>query len=202
MLYYLFNYLEKLDVPGAGLFNYISFRSAMAIITSLVISTIYGKKIIKKLQKAQIGETIRYLGLEGQMQKKGTPTMGGIIILLSIIVPVLLFAHLQNIYILLMLFITVWLGFIGFVDDYIKVFKKNKQGLRGWFKVIAQIIAGIIVGLTLHFSDAIVARERVLDTAGHPITRIEKGADFEKGVITYETREIKSTKVNVPFFKN
>ncbi|HLO61000.1 MAG TPA: phospho-N-acetylmuramoyl-pentapeptide-transferase [Bacteroidales bacterium] len=202
MLYYLFSYLERLDVPGAGLFNYISFRSAMAIITSLIISTIYGKKIIGKLQKAQIGETIRDLGLEGQMQKKGTPTMGGLIILLSTVVPVLLFANLKNVYILLMLFITIWLGFVGFVDDYIKVFKKNKQGLRGWFKVFAQIIAGIIVGLTLHFSDAIVARERVLDTAGHPITRIENGADFEKGVITYETREVKSTKVNVPFFKN
>jgi phospho-N-acetylmuramoyl-pentapeptide-transferase len=202
MLYYLFSYLEKLDVPGSGLFNYISFRSAMAIITSLIISTIYGKKIIGKLQKAQIGETIRDLGLEGQMQKKGTPTMGGLIILLSTVVPVLLFANLKNVYILLMLFITIWLGFVGFVDDYIKVFKKNKQGLRGWFKVFAQIIAGIIVGLTLHFSDAIVARERVLDNDGHPITRFEKGTDFEKGVITYETREIKSTKVNVPFFKN
>src|SRR5512133_2455357 len=202
MLYYLFNYLEKLDVPGAGLFNYISFRSAMAIITSLVISTIYGKKIIKKLQKAQIGETIRVLGLEGQMQKKGTPTMGGVIILLSTIVPLLLLANLQNIYILLMLFITVWLGFIGFIDDYIKVFKKNKQGLRGWFKVIAQIIAGVVVGLALHFSNEIVSREQVLDANGQPITRVEKGADFEKGVVTYVTREVKSTKVNVPFFKN
>jgi phospho-N-acetylmuramoyl-pentapeptide-transferase len=136
------------------------------------------------------------------MQKKGTPTMGGIIILLSTIVPVLLFANLQNIYILLMLFITVWLGFIGFIDDYIKVFKKNKQGLRGWFKVIAQIIAGVVVGLALHFSNEIVSREQVLDASGQPITRVEKGADFEKGVVTYVTREVKSTKVNVPFFKN
>jgi phospho-N-acetylmuramoyl-pentapeptide-transferase len=202
MLYYLFNYLESLDVPGAGLFNYISFRAAMAIITSLIISTLVGKKIIKKLQKAQIGESIRDLGLEGQMQKKGTPTMGGLIILLSIIIPVLLFANLQNIYILLMLFITVWLGLVGFLDDYIKVFKKNKQGLRGKFKIIAQVIAGIVVGLTLHFNDNIVAREKILDSSGVPITRIEKGAENEKSVITYVTREVKSTKVNVPFFKN
>jgi phospho-N-acetylmuramoyl-pentapeptide-transferase len=202
MLYYLFNYLESLDVPGAGLFNYISFRAAMAIITSLLISTLLGKKIIKKLQKAQIGESIRDLGLEGQMQKKGTPTMGGLIILLSIIIPVLLFANLQNIYILLMLFITIWLGLIGFLDDYIKVFKKNKQGLRGKFKIVAQIIAGIVVGLTLHFSNDIVAREKILDSSGVPITRVEKGAENEKSVITYVTREVKSTKVNVPFFKN
>jgi phospho-N-acetylmuramoyl-pentapeptide-transferase len=202
MLYYLFGYLESLDVPGAGLFNYISFRASMAIITSLVISTLYGKRIIKKLQKAQIGETIRDLGLEGQMQKKGTPTMGGLIILLSIVVPVILFANLDNIYIILMLFITIWLGLIGFIDDYIKVFKKNKQGLRGKFKVLAQIIAGIVVGLTLHFNDDIVAREKVYDAQGKPITRIEKGIENEKDVISYVTREEKSTKVNVPFFKN
>jgi phospho-N-acetylmuramoyl-pentapeptide-transferase len=202
MLYYLFGYLESLDIPGAGLFNYISFRAAMAIITSLIISTLYGKKIIKRLQKAQIGETIRDLGLEGQMQKKGTPTMGGLVILLSIIVPVLLFANLENIYVILMLFITVWLGLIGFVDDYIKVFKKNKQGLRGKFKVFAQIIAGVVVGLTLHFSNDIVAREKVLDPEGKPITSIEKGVENEKDVISYVTREVKSTKVNVPFFKN
>ena len=202
MLYYLFNYLESLDVPGAGLFNYISFRAAMAIITSLIISTIYGKKIIKRLQKAQIGETIRDLGLEGQLQKKGTPTMGGLIILLSIVVPVLLFANLQNVYVLLMLFITIWLGIIGFIDDYIKVFKKNKQGLRGKFKIFAQIIAGIVVGLTLHFNDNIVAREKVLDNYGVPVTRIEPGQADEKDVITYVTREVKSTRVNVPFFKN
>ncbi len=202
MLYYLFGYLESLDIPGAGLFNYISFRASMAIITSLIISTLYGKRIIKKLQKAQIGETIRDLGLEGQMQKKGTPTMGGLIILLSIVVPVILFANLENIYIILMLFITIWLGLIGFIDDYIKVFKKNKQGLRGKFKIIAQIIAGIVVGLVLHFNDDIVAREKVYDSQGKPLTRIEKGVENEKDVITYVTREVKSTKVNVPFFKN
>jgi phospho-N-acetylmuramoyl-pentapeptide-transferase len=202
MLYFLFTYLENLDIPGAGLFNFISFRSAMAIITSLIISTIYGKKIIRKLQKAQIGETIRDLGLEGQTQKKGTPTMGGLIILISVIIPVLLFANLSNIYILLMLFITIWLGFVGFVDDYIKVFKKNKEGLRGKFKVFAQIIAGIVVGLTLHFNNEIVAREKVLDLEGKPITLVEQGKEGEKAVISYVTREVKTTKVNVPFFKN
>jgi phospho-N-acetylmuramoyl-pentapeptide-transferase len=202
MLYYLFEYLEKMDVPGAGLFNYISFRASMAIITSLIISTIYGKKIIGRLQKAQIGETIRDLGLDGQLQKKGTPTMGGLIILTSIIIPVLLFADLKNVYIILMLFITVWLGLVGFLDDYIKVFKKNKEGLRGKFKVFAQIIAGVVVGLTIHFNTDIVARERVLDAQGKPVTHIERAKENEKPVISYVTREVKSTKVNVPFFKN
>jgi phospho-N-acetylmuramoyl-pentapeptide-transferase len=202
MLYYLFSFLVRLDIPGAGLFNYISFRAALAIITSLIISTIYGKKIIRRLQRAQIGESIRDLGLEGQMQKKGTPTMGGLIILTAIIIPVILFANLENIYIQLMLFITIWLGFVGFVDDYIKVFRKNKEGLRGKFKIFAQVIAGIVVGLTLHFSNDIVAREKVLDKQGIPITRMEKGAKNEKAVINYVTREVKSTKVNVPFFKN
>jgi phospho-N-acetylmuramoyl-pentapeptide-transferase len=202
MLYYLFSFLERLDIPGAGLFNYISFRAALAIITSLIISTIYGKKIIRRLQHAQIGESIRDLGLAGQMQKKGTPTMGGLIILTAIIIPVILFANLENVYIQLMLFITIWLGFVGFVDDYIKVFRKNKEGLRGKFKIFAQVIAGIVVGLTLHFSNDIVAREKVLDRQGIPITRMEKGAKNEKAVINYVTREVKSTKVNVPFFKN
>jgi len=202
MLYYLFGYLDKFDFPGAGLFNYISFRAAMAILTSLVISTLYGKKIIRKLQKAQIGETIRDLGLEGQMQKKGTPTMGGLIIHAAILIPVILFADLKNVYVQLMLFITVWLGFVGFVDDYIKVFRKNKEGLRGKFKVVAQLIAGLVVGLTLHFNDNIVARERILDKQGVPLTTMERGGVNEKPVITYVTREAKSTKVNVPFFKD
>jgi phospho-N-acetylmuramoyl-pentapeptide-transferase len=202
MLYYLFHYLDKFDFPGAGLFNFISFRSAMAILTSLIISTLYGKTIIRKLQKAQIGETIRDLGLEGQMQKKGTPTMGGLIIHAAIIIPVVLFANLKNVYVQLMLFITIWLGLVGFIDDYIKVFKKNKEGLRGKFKIFAQIIAGMVVGLTLHFNDNIVARERVLNRQGIPITQIEKGKKGEKSVITYVTREVKSTRVNVPFFKN
>lgn len=202
MLYFLAHYLDQFDFPGARLFNYISFRSAMAVITSLLISMLYGKVIIRKLQKAQIGETIRDLGLEGQMQKKGTPTMGGLIIHASIIIPVVLFGNLRNIYMLLMIFITVWLGSIGFIDDYIKVFKKNKEGLRGKFKVFAQIIAGVVVGLTLHFNSDIVAREKVLNMRGIPITRTIKGEKGEKATISYVTREVKSTKVNVPFFKN
>jgi phospho-N-acetylmuramoyl-pentapeptide-transferase len=202
MLYFLAQYLDQYHVPGARLFNYLSFRSAMAIITSLLISMLYGKVIIRKLQKAQIGETIRDLGLEGQMQKKGTPTMGGLIIHAAIIIPVILFGNLRNIYMLLMIFITVWLGTIGFIDDYIKVFKKNKEGLRGKFKVFAQIIAGVVVGLTLHFNDNIVAREKVLNMHGIPITRTIKGEKGEKATISYVTREVKSTKVNVPFFKN
>jgi phospho-N-acetylmuramoyl-pentapeptide-transferase len=202
MLYFLFQYLDKFDFPGAGLFDYISFRAAMAIITSLIISMVYGKKIIRRLQKAQIGESIRDLGLEGQMQKKGTPTMGGLIIHAAILIPVLLFANLRNVYVQLMLFITVWLGLVGFIDDYIKVFKKNKEGLRGKFKIVSQVIAGIVVGLTLHFNDDIVARERVMNAQGIPMTRVESGEKGEKGVITYVTREVKSTRVNVPFFKN
>jgi phospho-N-acetylmuramoyl-pentapeptide-transferase len=202
MLYYLFTFLDKYDIPGAGLFNYISFRSALAIITSLVISTIYGKKIIRRLQKSQIGESIRDLGLEGQMQKKGTPTMGGLIILASVVIPVILFADIKNVYVQLMLFTTIWLGTVGFIDDYIKVFKKNKEGLRGKFKILAQIIAGVVIGLTLHFSQNIVAREKVLDSKGVPVTQVIKGKEGEKSVIAYVTREVKSTKVNVPFFKN
>jgi phospho-N-acetylmuramoyl-pentapeptide-transferase len=202
MLYYLFEYLDKFDFPGAGLFHYISFRSAMAVIVSLILSTIYGKKVIRQLHRAQIGESIRNLGLDGQMQKKGTPTMGGLIILASTVIPVILFGDILNVYVLLMLFTTIWLGLVGFIDDYIKVFKKNKAGLRGKFKVVAQVITGIIVGLTLHFSNDIVAREKVLNANGVPLTQIEKGEIGEKPVISYVTREVKSTKVNVPFFKN
>ena len=144
MLYYLFKYLDSLDFPGAGMFHYITFRSACAIILSLAIATIIGKKVIRILQRQQIGEEIRDLGLEGQMQKKGTPTMGGIIILLSILVPVLLFARLDNIYVQLMIISTIWLGAIGFADDYIKVFRKHKEGLKGRFKVIGQVGLGLM----------------------------------------------------------
>ncbi len=202
MLYYLFSYLDKLDIPGAGLFHYLSFRSAITVLTSLIISMFIGKKIIRKLQQKQIGETIRDLGLEGQLAKKGTPTMGGIIILLSILVPVLLFGDLLNVYVQLMLFITIWLGLVGFIDDYIKVFKKNKEGLRAKFKVFAQLVAGLVVGLTLHLSDDILVREKVLDRKGVPITHISKEADKKIPVVNYVTRDVKSTKVNVPFFKN
>ena len=160
MLYHLFDYIESSwDFPGAGVFRYLSFRSAMAVIFSLVIALVIGKKIIHLLQRKQIGEEIRNLGLEGQLQKKGTPTMGGIIILLSILVPILLFGDLSNIYVILMIISTIWLGAIGFLDDYIKVFKKNKEGLNGKFKIIGQVGLGLIVGLTMYFSDAIVVRE-------------------------------------------
>lgn len=202
MLYYLFDYLERFDVPGAGLFQYISFRSALTVITSLMISLFTGKRIIRILQQKQIGETIRDLGLEGQLSKKGTPTMGGLIILASILVPVILFGDLRNIYVLLMLFTTIWLGTVGFIDDYIKVFRKNKAGLRGTFKIIAQVVAGLVVGLTLHFSDGILVREKVLNSEGTPVTRVIAGSVQQEPSITYITRDVKSTKVNVPFFKN
>jgi phospho-N-acetylmuramoyl-pentapeptide-transferase len=202
MFYYLFAYLDKFDVPGAGMFQYISFRSAMTVIASLIISLFTGKRIIRLLRQKQIGETIRDLGLEGQLSKKGTPTMGGLIILASTFVPVLLFGDLLNVYVLLMLFITLWLGTVGFIDDYIKVFKKNKAGLRGTFKIIAQVVAGLVVGLTLHFSDNILVREKVLNSEGMPVTRILEGSKQERPSITYITRDVKSTKVNVPFFKN
>ena len=161
MLTYLFNYLEAMNFSGAGLFNYISFRAAMALITSLVVSIVFGKRLIGLLQKQQVGESIRDLGLEGQLSKAGTPTMGGLIILAAILIPTLLFAKLDNIYIITMLISTVWLGMIGFIDDYIKVFKKNKAGLAGKFKVIGQVGVGIIVGSMLYFSDDVKVHKKV-----------------------------------------
>ena len=161
MLYDFFSYLDQIDFPGAGMFKYISFRSGMALVFALFISTMIGRRIINKLQAMQIGESVRNLGLEGQMSKKGTPTMGGIIIIISILIPVLLFTRLNNIYIILMLITTVWLGVLGFVDDYIKVFKKYKEGLRGKFKIVAQVGLGLIVGMTLYLSPEAVIRENV-----------------------------------------
>jgi len=161
MLYYLFDYLDSLNFPGAGLFHYISFRAGLALIFSLVISIIIGKKIINKLRQQQIGETVRDLGLAGQIEKTGTPTMGGIIILAAILIPVILFAKLHNIYVITMILATIWLGLIGFLDDYIKVFKKNKEGLKGTFKIIGQIGVGLIVGCMLYFSDDVVVHKRV-----------------------------------------
>lgn len=161
MIYYLFDILEKYNFPGSGLFSYISFRSALALITSLIISIILGKHIINRLQKQQIGETVRDLGLAGQIEKTGTPTMGGLIILGAIIIPTVLFARLGNVYVITMLLATVWLGLIGFVDDYIKVFKKNKEGLKGKFKVIGQIGVGLIVGSVLYFSNDVIVHKRV-----------------------------------------
>ncbi len=161
MLYYLFNYLDSINFPGAGLFDYISFRAGMALITSLIVSIVFGKRLIGLLQKQQIGETVRDLGLDGQLAKAGTPTMGGLIILASILIPTLLFAKLDNIYVITMLIATVWLGAIGFLDDYIKVFKKNKEGLAGRFKIIGQIGVGIIVGSILYFNDDVQVHKKV-----------------------------------------
>jgi phospho-N-acetylmuramoyl-pentapeptide-transferase len=161
MLYYLFDYLDKFNFPGAGLFDYISFRAALALISSLIISILFGKRIINLLRRQQIGETVRDLGLAGQLEKSGTPTMGGLIILGAILIPTLLFAKLHNIYVITMLLATIWLGIIGFLDDYIKVFKKNKEGLKGRFKIIGQIGVGLIVGCILYFSDDVVVHKRV-----------------------------------------
>lgn len=202
MLYYLFKYLDSLDFPGAGMFHYITFRSACAIILSLAIATIIGKKVIRILQRQQIGEEIRDLGLEGQMQKKGTPTMGGIIILLSILVPVLLFARLDNIYVQLMIISTIWLGAIGFADDYIKVFRKHKEGLKGRFKVIGQIGLGLIVGISLYVSEDVVIRERAtISDIGVITSTVDEGFSEENGTKVL-TRDIKSTKTTIPFFKD
>ena len=161
MLYYLFDYLDKFNFPGAGLFQFISFRAAMALITSLIVSIFFGKRIINLLRKQQIGETVRDLGLAGQLEKSGTPTMGGIIILSAILIPTLLLAKLHNIYVITMLVATIWLGVIGFLDDYIKVFKKNKEGLAGKSKVVGQIGVGLIVGCILYFSNDVTVHKRV-----------------------------------------
>src|SRR6267142_1903519 len=160
MLYYLFNYIDKqFDLPGAGLFQYISFRAGAAALLSLLITITFGKNLINFLRRKQVGDDIRDLGLEGQLQKKGTPTMGGIIIIAAILVPTLLMAKLDNVYVILLITTTVWLGMIGFLDDYIKVFKKNKEGLAGKFKIVGQIGIGLIVGLTLYFNENVVIRE-------------------------------------------
>ncbi|MCX6325524.1 MAG: phospho-N-acetylmuramoyl-pentapeptide-transferase [Bacteroidia bacterium] len=203
MLVYLFKYLDTLNIPGAGVFQFISFRSAMAVITSLIISLLIGKRIILFLQRKQVGEVVRDLGLEGQYQKKGTPTMGGIIILASIIIPTLLFAKLGNIYIILILITTIWLGIIGFLDDYIKIFKKNKEGLAGRFKILGQIILGIIVGLTLFFSNDVIIVEKVpfSDLSLREKTELLDPADSYSSQVEI-SMERKSTKTTIPFIKN
>lgn len=191
MLYYLFNYLDKqFDFPGAGLFQFITFRAFAATVTSLGIAAIWGKKVINLLRKLQIGEDIRDLGLAGQMQKKGTPTMGGFIILLSLLVPTLLFAKLHNIYIILLLVTAVWLGAVGFLDDYIKVFKKNKDGLSGKFKIVGQIGLGLIVGLTMWFNDDIKVRFYEKAKIAANIGEVQKFTDSKSLIST------------VPFLKN
>lgn len=195
MLYYLFEYLDKtLDIPGTGVFQYITFRSALALMLSLLLSTIYGKRIINFLRNQQVGETVRELGLAGQNEKAGTPTMGGLIIIFATLVPVLLFARLHNIYIVLLIVTTLWMGTIGFVDDYIKIFKKDKQGLKGIFKVIGQVGLGIIVGAVLYFNPAVTVRT---DTGR---TDIYKSANTT--VVLPAPVEEKSTATTIPFVKN
>jgi phospho-N-acetylmuramoyl-pentapeptide-transferase len=192
MLYYLFTYLDQLDFPGAGMFKYVSFRSGLALILSLFISTAIGRKIIDKLQRLQIGETVRDLGLEGQMNKKGTPTMGGLIIIIAILIPVLFCARLHNIYLILMLVSTIWLGSIGFADDYIKVFLKNKEGLQGRFKIIGQVGLGLIVGIVLYVSPNVVIREN----------REILNKDNAVEQVRIQSEVTKSTKTTIPFLKN
>lgn len=192
MLTYLFDFLEnQYQFPGASLFGFLTFRAAMAIIFSLALATIYGKRIIVILQKKQIGETVRDLGLDGQKQKAGTPTMGGIIIILATIIPVLLFAKLHNIYVILLLVTTVWMGIIGFLDDYIKVFKKNKEGLKGRFKILGQVVLGLFVGATLYFHPEVTMRE-------HTKTIITDNFMVEE----VKGQDIKSTMTTVPLLKN
>lgn len=202
MFYHLFQYLEQFDIPGAGMFRYISFRASMTVITSLLISLFIGKRIINYLKSKQIGESVRELGLEGQTSKEGTPTMGGIIILASIVLPVLLFGKLDNVYIILMLVSTVWLGLIGFLDDYIKVFLKNKEGLRGKFKIVGQIGLGLIVGVTFLLSDEAVIRERI------PVTDESTATYGEMPVVSNSQGEEfylydhKTPLTTIPFVKN
>ncbi|MBS4012952.1 MAG: phospho-N-acetylmuramoyl-pentapeptide-transferase [Bacteroidetes bacterium] len=202
MLYYLFDYLHSnFNIPGTGVFQYISFRSAMAIILSLLISLIIGKKIIYALQRKQVGESIRNLGLQGQMEKQGTPTMGGLIIIGSILIPTLLLAKLNNIYIILMIISVIWLGIIGFLDDYIKVFRKDKAGLHGRFKILGQIGLGIIVGTTLYFSDSVVIREKNVPDFSY--VSAESVSEVQAASKTAFSKEsVKSTKTTIPFFKN
>lgn len=190
MLHYLFQYLESAyDLPGAGVVQYISFRAAFAVITSLIVSLLFGGKIISFIQNKQIGEEIRELGLEGEKQKKGTPTMGGLIIIAAILIPTILFADIFNIYIILMIISTLWLGLIGFIDDYIKVFKKDKEGLAGRFKIIGQVGLGLLVGLTLYFHEGITIKEKMDVRANTELVQ-----SFGK--------EVKSTKTTIPFVKN
>jgi phospho-N-acetylmuramoyl-pentapeptide-transferase len=192
MLYPIFDYLDRvLDIPGTGVFRYISFRAGMAAVFSLIITITFGHRIIDWIRNRQIGETVRDLGLEGQSQKKGTPTMGGLMMIAAILIPTLLFANLNNIYIILLLISTVWLGLIGFLDDYIKVFRKNKEGLKGRFKIVGQIGIGIIVGTTLYYHDDVVIRE------------FSTPVSIEEGVVeTPSFQDVKALKTTIPFVKN
>jgi phospho-N-acetylmuramoyl-pentapeptide-transferase len=201
MLYYLYELLAEYDIPGLGMFPYLSFRSGAAIILSLVITLAFGKKMIRLLQRKQIGEEVRDLGLEGQLQKKGTPTMGGLIILAAIIIPTLLFARLDNIYILLMLITTAFLGLIGFIDDYIKVFLKNKEGLAGKFKILGQVSLGLFVVATLFLSDEVKVRQHVQSASGTDLTQVITDPVTGERTTKFVTEDVKSTKTTIPFFK-
>ena len=192
MLYYLFEYLEnEYQFPGASLFQFLTFRAGMSVLLSLVLATVYGKRIIRLLQRKQVGETVRDLGLEGQQEKAGTPTMGGIIIIFATLIPVLLFARLDNIYVILLIVTMLWMGVIGFIDDYIKIFKKNKEGLKGRFKVLGQVVLGLIVGATLYFHPDVTVREKNYSviTSDYQLEQVQGG-------------EVKSLVTNLPFFKN
>jgi phospho-N-acetylmuramoyl-pentapeptide-transferase len=196
MLYYLFSYIDKhFQLPGAGLFQYISFRAGAAALFSLLITITFGQNLINFLRRKQVGEDIRDLGLEGQLQKKGTPTMGGLIIIAAILVPTLLFAKVDNIYIILLITATIWLGLIGFIDDYIKVFKRNKEGLAGRFKIVGQVGLGLIVGLTLFYNSHVVVRE-----VKHSEVASVRPVVVDQEDLEYE--DVKSTVTTVPFFKN
>ncbi len=199
MFYYLFKYLhEAYSIPGTGVFQYLSFRAALALITSLLISLVFGGKWIHYLNRKQVGETIRDLGLEGQLEKQGTPTMGGLIILASIVIPALLFARLDNVYIILMLFTTLWLGALGFLDDYIKVFKKNKQGLSGKYKIVGQVVLGLIVGLVMYFNKNVVTREKMVT----PVSTVYSVLGESGPSARYSIADKHSTKTTIPFVKN
>ncbi|MFA6200909.1 MAG: phospho-N-acetylmuramoyl-pentapeptide-transferase [Bacteroidales bacterium] len=203
MLYHLFNWLDvQFGVPGAGVFQYISFRAAAAVITSLFITIVYGKRIISFLHKKQIGETVRELGLEGQKEKEGTPTMGGLIILAAIIIPTLLFAKLDNIYIIIMLLTTIWLGLIGFLDDYIKVFRHDKKGLKGKFKIIGQVVLGIVVGALIYFHPDITIKEKAEVEHYTQTHNIQSQTKYEKAKIEFAKKAKQSTKTTIPFVKN
>ena len=200
MLYYLFHYLRAhYNLPGANVFNYISFRAALALIISLLISMVFGKRLIRILHKKQVGESIRDLGLTGQKEKEGTPTMGGLIILASILIPTLLLARLENVYVLLMIAVTIWLGTVGFLDDYIKVFKKDKKGLSGKFKVFGQVGIGLIVGITLYFNGNVVVKEKIQSAQQTMIGGQSAGIST---LPKYEPQSTKSLETTIPFIKN
>ena len=202
MIYNLAEWLEtSYDIPLMGLFKYITFRAGLAIVLSLIVSMLFGGKIIAKLRALQVGETVRDLGLDGQKKKEGTPTMGGIMIILSILVPCLLLADLSNVYVLLMVLATIWMGAIGFIDDYIKVFKKNKEGLSGWFKVIGQIVLGLIVAITMLASDDVVVRLNYEEAVANDYEIVKQVDVIEDGAIV-QYAYVKSTLTNIPFLKN